>query len=165
MWVVSFTTRPPYLRGKSPRYPLDRRLGGPQNRSGCGGVDKVSKSLQEIEPRSSNTYCSHYTDWAVPSNNNNNNNGYNNNDKIVTSWLTLNGCVICGLMYTRWFLGNKGQFSYWSPPSIVRTVTPRRFWWAGEETPTWKTEKKIGELEIILRQILQRMIVRMGDSM
>jgi hypothetical protein len=29
-WVVSFTPRPLYPRGKSPRYPLDRRLGGPQ---------------------------------------------------------------------------------------------------------------------------------------
>jgi hypothetical protein len=25
---------------RAPRYPLDRRLGGPQNRSGCGGGDK-----------------------------------------------------------------------------------------------------------------------------
>jgi hypothetical protein len=32
-WVVSFTPRPLYPRGKSPRYPLDRRLGGPQGRS------------------------------------------------------------------------------------------------------------------------------------
>jgi hypothetical protein len=29
--VVSFTPLPLYPRGKSPRYPLDRRLGGPQN--------------------------------------------------------------------------------------------------------------------------------------
>jgi hypothetical protein len=34
-WVVSFTTRPLYPRGKSPRYP-DRRLRGPQSRSGRG---------------------------------------------------------------------------------------------------------------------------------
>jgi len=27
-------------RGKSPRYPLDRRLGGPQSRSGRGGEVK-----------------------------------------------------------------------------------------------------------------------------
>jgi hypothetical protein len=33
-WVVSFTPQPLYPRGKSTRYPLDRRLGGPQNRSG-----------------------------------------------------------------------------------------------------------------------------------
>jgi hypothetical protein len=26
-----------YPRGKGPRYPLDRRLGGPQSRSGHGG--------------------------------------------------------------------------------------------------------------------------------
>jgi len=33
-WMVSFTPRPLYLHGKSPRYSLDRRLGGPQSRSG-----------------------------------------------------------------------------------------------------------------------------------
>jgi hypothetical protein len=33
-WVVSFTPRPLYPRGNSPRYPLDRRLGKPQSRSG-----------------------------------------------------------------------------------------------------------------------------------
>jgi hypothetical protein len=26
-----------YLRGKASRYPLDRRLGGPQSRYGCRG--------------------------------------------------------------------------------------------------------------------------------
>jgi hypothetical protein len=30
-WVVSFTARTLYLRDKSPRYPLNRRLGEPQN--------------------------------------------------------------------------------------------------------------------------------------
>jgi hypothetical protein len=35
--VVSSTPRPLCPRGKSPRYPLDRRLGGPQNRSGQRG--------------------------------------------------------------------------------------------------------------------------------
>jgi hypothetical protein len=33
-WVVSFTPRPLYPQGKSPWYPLDRRLGEPQSRSG-----------------------------------------------------------------------------------------------------------------------------------
>jgi hypothetical protein len=33
-WVVSFTPLPLYPRGKSPQYPLDRRLGGPQSQSG-----------------------------------------------------------------------------------------------------------------------------------
>jgi len=32
--VISFTLRPLYPRGKSPLYPLDTRLRGPQSRSG-----------------------------------------------------------------------------------------------------------------------------------
>jgi hypothetical protein len=34
--VVSFT-----LRAKKHSYPLERRLDGPQSRSGCGGEDKI----------------------------------------------------------------------------------------------------------------------------
>jgi hypothetical protein len=48
--VVSFTPRPLYSQGKSPWYPLDRRLGGPQNRSGRGSEQKNSQSLPELEP-------------------------------------------------------------------------------------------------------------------
>jgi hypothetical protein len=39
--VVSFTPRPLYPRGKGPLYPLDRRLGGPQSRSGRHGEEKI----------------------------------------------------------------------------------------------------------------------------
>jgi hypothetical protein len=39
--VVSFTLRPLYSPGKSPRYPLYRRLGGPQSRSGRRGEEKI----------------------------------------------------------------------------------------------------------------------------
>jgi hypothetical protein len=46
-WVVSFTPRPLYPPGKSSWYPLDRRLGGPQSRSGHGGKDKNSQPLRE----------------------------------------------------------------------------------------------------------------------
>jgi hypothetical protein len=49
-WVVSFTTRPLYPQGKSPWYLLDRRLGGPQSRSGCGGEEKNSQPPLRIEP-------------------------------------------------------------------------------------------------------------------
>jgi hypothetical protein len=49
-WVVSFMPRPLYSQGKSPRYPLDRRLGGPQSRSGRGGEDKNSQLPPGIEP-------------------------------------------------------------------------------------------------------------------
>jgi hypothetical protein len=49
-WVVSFTPRPLYPQGKSPSYPLDRRLGGPQSRSGSGGEEKNSQLQPGIEP-------------------------------------------------------------------------------------------------------------------
>jgi len=35
--VFSFMFRPLYPRGKSPQYPFDRDLGGPQSRSKRGG--------------------------------------------------------------------------------------------------------------------------------
>jgi hypothetical protein len=47
--------------GKNPQYPLYRRLGGPQSRSGRGGEEKYSLLLPGIEPRSSSpthSYCS-----------------------------------------------------------------------------------------------------------
>jgi hypothetical protein len=50
--VVSFTPLPLYPRKKSPRYPLDRRLGGLQSRSGRCGEEK-NLALQGIEPEPS----------------------------------------------------------------------------------------------------------------
>jgi hypothetical protein len=35
-----------YPRGKDPRYPLYRRLGGPQSRSGCSGFREYCKELR-----------------------------------------------------------------------------------------------------------------------
>jgi hypothetical protein len=35
---------------KEPSYPLDRKLGGTQSRSGRGGEDKISQSPSGIEP-------------------------------------------------------------------------------------------------------------------
>jgi hypothetical protein len=52
--VVSFTPRPLYHQGKRPWYPLDRRLGGPQSRSGRGGEEKNSQPPQGIEPQNPN---------------------------------------------------------------------------------------------------------------
>jgi hypothetical protein len=49
-WVVSFTPRPLYPQGKSPWYPLDRGLGGPQSSSGRGGEEKNSHPLPGFEP-------------------------------------------------------------------------------------------------------------------
>jgi hypothetical protein len=64
-WAVSFTPQPLYPRGKSPRYPLDRRLGGPQSRSGHSGKE-TNLTLPGIEPRASDPAGGNYADWAIP---------------------------------------------------------------------------------------------------
>jgi hypothetical protein len=41
-WLVSFTLQPLYRRRSSPRYPLKKRLSGPQSHSGlCGESKKI----------------------------------------------------------------------------------------------------------------------------
>jgi hypothetical protein len=57
--VVSFTLLPLSPRGNRPRYPLNRRLGGPQSRSGSYEEKKIFPLLG-IEPVAR---C--YTDWAI----------------------------------------------------------------------------------------------------
>jgi hypothetical protein len=52
--VVSFTSRPVYRCGTSPRYPLDRRLGVPQSQSKrC--AEKKNLAMPGIEPGPSST--------------------------------------------------------------------------------------------------------------
>jgi hypothetical protein len=61
-WTASRPSRFTH-QGKSPWYLMDKRLGGPQSRSGRGGEDKNSIiPLPGIEPRSSSLKPSHYTD-------------------------------------------------------------------------------------------------------
>jgi len=48
-WVDSFKPRPLHFQRKSPSYPLDRRLGGPQDRSGRG-EEKNSQTLTGLVP-------------------------------------------------------------------------------------------------------------------
>jgi hypothetical protein len=43
------TPRPLYSQGRSPWYPLDKKLSGPQSRSGCGGEEKNSQPLPGLE--------------------------------------------------------------------------------------------------------------------
>jgi hypothetical protein len=47
-WVVSFTPLPLYPRGKSSRYPLDRRLGGPESVSTCIYIEYCIEHLHCI---------------------------------------------------------------------------------------------------------------------
>jgi hypothetical protein len=66
-WVISFTPWQLYPQGKSLRYPLDRRLGGPQSRSGHGVEEKNSQPPPGIEPRSSDRPArSQSLYWDVP---------------------------------------------------------------------------------------------------
>jgi hypothetical protein len=67
MWVVSFTPRPLYRQGKSPWYPLDKRMGGPQSRSGRGSEKKNSQLPPGMEPRTPivQPIAQRCTDWAI----------------------------------------------------------------------------------------------------
>jgi hypothetical protein len=91
--VVSFTPRPLYPQGKSPWYPLDRRLGGPQSRSGRGGEEKNSQPPPGIEPYNPDRPARSPALYRLScdgsllncnrdkNNNNKNNNNNNNNNK------------------------------------------------------------------------------------
>jgi hypothetical protein len=61
-WSASRPGR--FTPGESPRYPLNRRLGEPQNRSGRFGEEKIldPSGIRIPTPRSS----SRYTDYAIP---------------------------------------------------------------------------------------------------
>jgi hypothetical protein len=50
----------------NPWYPLDRRLGGPQSRSGRGGEEKNSHPLPGLEPPIIQPIAQRYTDWTLP---------------------------------------------------------------------------------------------------
>jgi hypothetical protein len=54
-----------YPRGKRPWYPLDRRLGGPQSRSGRGGEEKNSQLLLGLEPRNHPIRIRALYHWAI----------------------------------------------------------------------------------------------------
>jgi len=47
---VRFMPQPLYPQGKSPWYPLDRRMEGPQSQSGHGGEGRNFQPLPGIKP-------------------------------------------------------------------------------------------------------------------
>jgi hypothetical protein len=66
--VVSFTLRPLYPREKNPRYPLYRRLGGLQSRSGRLGEVKILDPYGDSNSNPSvvQPVASRYTDYTIP---------------------------------------------------------------------------------------------------
>jgi hypothetical protein len=66
--MVSFTPRSLYHRGKSPRYTLDRRLGGHQIWSGWHGEVKILSPHRDSnsDPLVVHPVASCYTDCAIP---------------------------------------------------------------------------------------------------
>jgi hypothetical protein len=65
-WVVRLTPQPLYPRGKSPRYPLDRRLGGPQSRSRRRGENCWPYRDSNSDPSVVQPVTSRYTDYTIP---------------------------------------------------------------------------------------------------
>jgi hypothetical protein len=59
--VVSFTPQPLYPQGNCPWYPLGRRLGGCQSRSGRGGEEINSQPLSGLEPQFIQSVAQHHT--------------------------------------------------------------------------------------------------------
>jgi hypothetical protein len=53
--------RPLYPQGKSPWYPLNRRLDGPQSQSGCSGEEKNTQPLPGLEPPTIQPVAQRYT--------------------------------------------------------------------------------------------------------
>jgi hypothetical protein len=64
VWVVNFTHRPRYPRGKSPRYALDRRLGGPRNLYGRSEVKNIYPV--EIPTPAARPVSRRFTNLAIP---------------------------------------------------------------------------------------------------
>ena len=65
--MVSFAPLSLYALGKSPHYPSNRKLTGPQSQSGRFGKNKCILPLQDIEkPEPSSVYPSEHIDYAIP---------------------------------------------------------------------------------------------------
>jgi hypothetical protein len=54
------------LPGNNPWYPLDRKLGWPQSRSGSGGEEENSQPLRGLEPPLIQPVAQRYTTLGYP---------------------------------------------------------------------------------------------------
>jgi hypothetical protein len=128
-WVVSFTLRPLFTRGKRPHYPIDRRVGGPQSRCESGGEEKKSEALPGKEPgrpaRSLLTVSGSGDADAI-------NKYYSNRPHLGVhfgesrGWIIVHQFAIRHKMYTGWMIGGSSSgrdWEFFSPPP-----RPDRFW-------------------------------------
>jgi hypothetical protein len=105
--VVRFTIRPLYPQGKTPRYPLDTRLGGPQSLSGRSVEDTNFHAHRESNPDHSiiQPLARRYTElspvimWVLNYNNDDDSSDSNVNTFIVS----LRKCRLVG-----WLVGWAG---------------------------------------------------------
>jgi hypothetical protein len=105
-WVVSVTPRPCF--SPDHRYPLCRRLGGPQSRSGHRGYRKNPLPLSGIEPRSSST-CTYRPTLS----------------SIISYW-SLKSVNVCSWVITSFLWHDKGWLRRLFPVhcSSIPTVLP-----------------------------------------
>jgi hypothetical protein len=67
-WVVSFTSLSLYPQGKNPQSPLDRRLDGPQSRSGRFGENFWPYRDSNSDPSVLQPLASRYSNYAITAN-------------------------------------------------------------------------------------------------
>jgi hypothetical protein len=104
-WVVSFAPLPLYLRGNSPRYPLYKRLAGPQSRSEWRGEEKLldPTRTRTATPRPSSPYP-----VAIPT--------------VLSPWIN----------FVRWDLGYCGHYWPIVPAPDDRWWWLWSNWWNGD---------------------------------
>jgi hypothetical protein len=165
-WVISFTPRPLYLQRKSPWYPLDRRLDGPQSRSGRCGEEKNFQALPGLEPSIIQLVAQRYTTEL---------------SRLLLHLYTDTICVFPPNQEI--MLHNLAKqlvkLNCITSPNIIRVTTSRRMRWAGKvarmrerwETHTWfwldnlRGRDHLEDLGVDKRKIWKRILRKQGVKM
>jgi hypothetical protein len=127
----------------SPRYPLDRRLGGPQSRCGRFGDNSWRYRDSNSDPSFVQPVASRYTDYATPAPNNNNNKEVSGSKsrpaaekspRTSTCNQTYSLSLQLGIMPQAPFIT-----SFWFPKKVENNHNPvssEAIWRQDERTPT-----------------------------